>query len=191
MSPEDYPYTDIAHRNIYAIQRTRYEGAEVHRAMEAMDELLYPSIHTEVAPHRYASENEKFTIYFEHEMTLMDTDIWSWPFETVSLKAEHSVFLGKAALKQAYKIHISSQIDNDSIEKSRVSSLYYLERVAGGGEAYLGSMIRPNIYGTGPQKSESMTAYDCEQLISQIFEVIHLATADAREKAAVSRIIPD
>lgn len=180
-NPES-PYHYPPHNRIYDVASTRLPGGEVDALMDAFDELLYPTDNTVIRPHSALATGEVFTSYFSHQFHRLDLKSWIWPIESVTVNAEHTRYLGNSALKQCYKVQIHSEIHRPDLGPNRVSTLYYLEQVAGNGQSFFGTMIRPNITQEAGPQDEQMTAYDCQRLYDDIADIVGLASIDARSR---------
>lgn len=170
---------------MYRVAATRVEGGEVQQLMQTFDDLIYPSNDTIIRTHAARANNNVFTGFFSEEYSRGDFKGCLWPVETVQLNAEHTIYLGAAAIKQCYKIQFHSSIMRDDLGPNRVSTLYYLEEIAGKGQRFFGTIIRPNITNDPNCKEEQMTAYDCVQLQRELIELIGLAAVDAKDRTVV------
>lgn len=181
-SSEQPHYHYPRHRALYDTHSPRMHGGEIQSVMECLDELLYFEDDTAFRPHAAQTDGTIFVNYYSQEYTRGDLRGYVWPLETVRLSVEHTIYLGRSALKQSYKIRSDSQIHRPEIRITRVSSMFYLEQVAGEGVVYFGTMIRPDVLPNADVHEEQMTVYDCEQLYGQVVDAISLAVADARDR---------
>lgn len=179
-SPYHYP----PHARLYDVESTRLPGGEVDSLMDAFDELLYPTENTVIRAHSALATDEIFITYFSHQFHRLDLKSWIWPIESVTVNAEYTRYLGSSALKQCYKLQIDSEIHRPDLGPNRISTMYYLEQFAGKGQAFFGTIIRPNIIQEDTPKDEQMTVYDCQRLYEDIADIVGLASVDARSRTS-------
>ncbi len=186
-SGEQPIYTYPGHITNYDTVYVREPGAQLSMLMEEVDELMYPDAPESflIGAHSAKTGQNYMHTNFLQEYIRADRFGWAWPLETITIGIEHTMYLGRSAIKQSYKVRIDSSIhksweENGTIRelKNRTTSIYYLEEIAGNDRPYLGSLIRPNILGEENPKPEAMTVYDCEELYDEISQLRTLAIYD-------------
>lgn len=189
MSTERYHYE--GHIEQYDIDGVRQHGGELDIVTQEIDELLYPDRPglTNVCVSSARSSGGITVTSFVHEYLRTESDDRAWPLESVKVAVEHSLYLGRQALKQCYKIRIDNSVHHVVTEDNgtrltlhnRVSSLFYISQLGAGNEPFEGYIVRPDIIGEQDMKDEPMTVYDCEKLYDSISELRLLAQRDAQE----------
>lgn len=75
----------------------------------------------------------------------IDERLWLAPNELVRVDVEHGQFLGKSAIKEYYKLQVTSHTFAENGDAGAIVNRYYMQRVAGVGKIYSGSVLRANI----------------------------------------------
>lgn len=189
MSVEQTPqYTYQGHLEVYDTQAPRRADGEIGFLMDTLDDILYAGGGTVIHPCSAHANGDLFESHFSYEYLRGETGYLglAWPLESVSLHVDHTRQLGKAALRQSYKIKIDNSIHQASAGPNRVTSMYYLEEVAGREDIYYGTMIRPNIMNDPSPSDEPMTVYDCDQLYTLLDQVVLAIRRDKHNRTASS-----
>lgn len=190
---EQPSYTHPLHLAAYNTERIGTPGAELDVLTDLIDEVIYPETDkdTVVGVSSARSSDGHIQTHFTHEFLIADGETYAWPLESVRLSVDHAVYLGRAAIKQSYKVQIDTSVLRPVMDeagniyvKNRVTTHYYLEEIAGPRPRYFGTMLRPNMLNDEYQADEPMTVYDCNQLINVIAELASVADHDDREAKA-------
>ena len=176
-------YHNQMHMNMYDVESTRLDGGGVQAVMDTLDEILYPDSPTVIRPKVAVASGQVFKSYFLQDYPQVDIRNGVLSVETVILQVVHTRYLGNAALKQTYEVQHETQINQDDITPQNLATIYHLDQVAGTGQVFFGTMLRPNIVGAKTRYDEQMTVYDCSQLFSQLADVVGLAAIDARSRS--------
>jgi hypothetical protein len=172
-----YHYPD--HLRAYDIEAPKKAWGQIAMLTEMLDDILYAG-KTTIQPHSARASEDLFESFFVYEYPRSESTITGLAAtpEFLKMSVEHARYLGSAALKQSYKVRLDSSIRHMNLGIYRITSMYYLEEVAGIDNKYLGSMLKPNIIGEAQVPQEPMTVYDCETLSKTFDEVLDLIKVD-------------
>lgn len=186
------------HAQIYDERGISLPGAELEMLCDEIDELLYPDPKEEItiATNSARAGRGGISTYFSHEYLSGEREGgWAWPLESVTVSVDHSIYKGRVALKQCFKVKIDnsiiatrSNLETVSVTDHPITSIYYIEEFAAAERSFSGSIIRPNIIGEEHPKDEPMTRYDCEKLYDSIAGLRTLAIYTGREQQALRRM---